>query len=54
MIKEYSVKVSEIRGRQRKLYITELIENEGTEITTEKRLNHSLFLMLYPWRKKKG
>lgn len=53
MIKECSVKVSEIRGRQWKLYVTELTENERTDIPTEKRLDHSLFLMLYPWKKKK-
>lgn len=35
--KECSVKVSEIRGKQRKLNITELTENERTEITTEKK-----------------
>lgn len=37
MTKECSVKVSEIRGKQQKLYITELTENERTEITTEKK-----------------
>lgn len=37
MTKECSVKVSEIRGKQRKLNITELTENERTEITTEKK-----------------
>lgn len=39
-------KVIEIRGRQWKFYITELIEIETTEITTEKRLDHSLVFML--------
>lgn len=41
----------EIGGRQWKLYITELMENERTEITIEKRLEHSLVFMLQIWRK---
>lgn len=41
----------EIGGRQWKLYITELMENERTEITIEKRLEHSLVFMLQLWRK---
>lgn len=36
----------EIGGRQWKLYKTELMENERTDITIEKRLEHSLVFML--------